>query len=261
VTHFLELGLLERHDDQVQLTLLGRACGQASLAFDSGMRLIEVIRSTSGRELTAFKLVGLIQMLPEADSLYTPVRKKARTESIRVSQAASRFGETVVQALRQWVGDEIAFWGRCKRAAILAEWMEGASIQEIERTFSVPFGGQVQSGDITRFADATRFHLRSARQILSALLTMTPEQEIEFDLVGRQLEFGVPADLVPLMEPPLLLSRGETLALGNAAVRSREALAKLESGFLTAILGERRAKAVQFALASISGQQAEAAAA
>jgi hypothetical protein len=186
VAQFLELGLLERHDDQVQLTLLGRACGQSSLAFDSSTRLIEAIRSTSGRELTAFRLVGLIQMLPEADSLYTPVRKKARTEGIRVSQAASRFGDSVVQALRRWVGDEIAFWGRCKRAAILADWMEGVSIQEIERSFSVPFGGQVQSGDITRFADATRFHLRSARQILSALLTMTPEQEVEFDLIGRQ---------------------------------------------------------------------------
>ena len=34
VSQFLELGLLERRDDQVQLTLLGRACGQSSLAFD-----------------------------------------------------------------------------------------------------------------------------------------------------------------------------------------------------------------------------------
>jgi helicase len=261
VAQFLQFGLLERHDDQVQLTLLGRACGQSSLAFDSGMRLIEAIRSTSGSELTAFKLVGLIQMLPEADSLYTPVRKKARTEGIRVSQVASRFGDTVVQALRRWVGDEIAFWGRCKRAAILADWMEGASIQEIERSFSVPFGGQVQSGDITRFADATRFHLRSARQILSALLTMTPEQEIEFDLIGRQLEFGVPAALVPFMEAPFLLSRGETLALGNVGLRSREALAKLESGALTAIFGERRAKAVQLALASTSRHEQDSAAA
>ena len=90
---------------------------------------------------------------------------------------------------------------------------------------------------------------------------MTPEQEIEFDLIGRQLEFGVPADLVPLMEAPFLLSRGETLALGSAGVRSRETLANLESGALTAILGERRANAVQLALASISGQQPDAAAA
>jgi hypothetical protein len=113
----------------------------------------------------------------------------------------------------------------------------------------------VQSGDIARFADSTRFHLRSARQILSALLRMTPEQEIEFDLIGRQLEFGVPAALVPFMESPLALSRGETLALANAGVRSHEALAKLESSALTAIIGATRAKAVQLALASSRGEQ------
>jgi hypothetical protein len=63
------------------------------------------------------------------------------------------------------------------------------------------------------------------------------------------------------MEPPILLSRGETLALGNAGVRSREALAKLESGALTAIIGERRGKDIQLALASMAGEQADAAAA
>jgi len=120
--------------------------------------------------------------------------------------------------------------------------------------FSVPFGGQVQSGDIIRFADGTRFHLRSARQILSALLTMTSEQEAEFDMIGRQLEFGVPAALVPLVEAPLMLSRGEALALGNAGVRSREALARIGSSALVAILGESRAKSVLAALASNSQQ-------
>jgi hypothetical protein len=90
---------------------------------------------------------------------------------------------------------------------------------------------------------------------------MTPEQELEFDLIGRQLEFGVPAQLVPFMEAPFLLSRGETLALGTAGVRSREALAKTEDAALTAILGENRAKAVKLALAALSSQERRTAAA
>jgi hypothetical protein len=49
---------------------------------------------------------------------------------------------------------------------------------------------------------------------------MTPKQEAEFDLIGRQLEFGVPAALVPFMETPSVLSRGEVLALGNAGLLS-----------------------------------------
>ena len=38
---------------------------------------------------------------------------------------------------------------------------------------------------------------------------MTPDQEAEFDLIGRQREFGVQ-----------VLSRGEALALGNAGLGS-----------------------------------------
>ena len=103
----------------------------------------------------------------------------------------------------------------------------------------------MQSGDIQRFADATRFHLRSAHQIIAALLSMTPEQETEFEQVARRLEFGIPADLIELMQPPLLLSRGETLALANAGVRSRSALARAELPMLKRIVGERRAAAIQ----------------
>ena len=42
---------------------------------------------------------------------------------------------------------------------------------------------------------------------------MTSEQEAEFALIDRELEFGVPAALVPFMETRLVLSRGELLAL------------------------------------------------
>ncbi|MGH7918058.1 MAG: hypothetical protein ACREQE_11355 [Candidatus Binataceae bacterium] len=47
---------------------------------------------------------------------------------------------------------------------------------------------------------------------------MTPKQEAEFDSIGRQLEFGGPAVLVPFMETPLVHSLEEALALGNAGL-------------------------------------------
>jgi len=47
---------------------------------------------------------------------------------------AATYGPVGLRVLRRWVDDEIAFWGRCKRAAILADWMDGVSIQEIERS-------------------------------------------------------------------------------------------------------------------------------
>ncbi|MGY3347175.1 MULTISPECIES: DEAD/DEAH box helicase [unclassified Bradyrhizobium] len=237
VQQFVQLGLLERHDDKVQLSLLGRACGQSSLSFDSAMRLIEAVRSIPSDELSAFRLVGLLQMLPEADRLYTPVRKKARIESARVDDARRSFGHLIIQALQRLVPDEYAFWARCKRAAILGDWMVGASIQDIEQKYTVPFGGQVQSGDILRYADGTRFHLYSAHQILSALLAMNESREREFDQVLGQLEYGVPTDLIPMMVRPFLLSRGEVLALADRGVRSVEVLLQTSEAVLQDTLG------------------------
>lgn len=240
INHFVQLGLLERHDDEVQLTLLGRACGQSSLSFDSAMRLIEAVRAIVPSELSAFRLVALLQMLPEADRLYTPVRKNARVESTRINDARTTFGQTVVQALQRWVADEFSFWARCKRAAILGDWMLGTSMQGIEQRYSVPFGGQIQSGDVQRYADGTRFHLHSAHQILSALLAMNPAQEAEFESVLTQLEFGVPADLVPMMKRPLFLTRGECLTLAAGGVRGLPELIQTNRATLVEILGPRR---------------------
>jgi helicase len=240
VSHFVQLGLLERHDGEVQLTLLGRACGQSSLSFDSAMRLIEAVRAIPLSELSAFRLVALLQVLPEADRLYTPVRKNARVESTRINDARTRFGQTVVQALQRWVADEFSFWARCKRAAILGDWMLGTAMQAIEQRYSVPFGGQIQSGDVQRYADGTRFHLHSAHQILSALLATNPAQEAEFESVLTQLEFGVPADLIPMMRRPLFLTRGESLALAARGVRGLAELIQTSREILVEILGPRR---------------------
>jgi helicase len=245
VAQFLQLGLLERNVDEVQLSLLGRACGQSSLSFESSMRLIEAIRAIPPAELSAMRLVAVLQVLPEADRLYTPIRKNARSESARIADATAAFGYAVVQALQRWVPDEFAFWARCKRAAILSDWIAGAQVQSIERRFSIPFGGQIQLGDIQRYADSTRFYLQSAHKILAALLAIDQDKEREFEDIASQLEFGVPADLVDLMKSPLGLSRGECLALAANGLRSRTAIRDVPSEMLEGLLGRRRAAQIK----------------
>lgn len=259
VAHFLQLGLLERLEGKVQLTLLGSACGQSSLSFDSAMRLIESVRGIPASELSAFNLVGLLQVLPEADRLYTPVRKRSRVESVRITDAVSIFGRAVVQALQRWVADEFAFWGRCKRAAILGDWMQGSTIQTIEKRYSVPFGGQIQNGDIQRYADGTRFHLQSAHQILSALLGMDSAKELEFESIISQLEFGVPPEMTIFMRAPFSLSRGECLSLAERGIRSPLELTAAAMELLTDVLGKRRAADIKDACAAAESATATAA--
>jgi helicase len=99
VAQFVTLGLLERQGDDVQLTLLGRACGQSNLSFESAMRLIEAAKSIPPAELSAFSLIGLLQILPEADDTYTPVGlKKTRKASMRINDASTSFGPPPLRA-------------------------------------------------------------------------------------------------------------------------------------------------------------------
>jgi replicative superfamily II helicase len=83
----LRLELLEtaeRDDGQyVQLTLLGRACGRSGLAFESAMRLVELLRRLRPEDLTPERLMAILQILPESDGGYTPVMRRGRAESVR----------------------------------------------------------------------------------------------------------------------------------------------------------------------------------
>jgi hypothetical protein len=161
---------------------------------------------------------------------------------MRVTQATGYYGHQVVNVLSQWVGGETEFWGRCKRSVILADWMQGVAVREIETRYSIPFAAEIQLGDIQRFANTTRFHLRSAHQILAALITIGLEEEAKFEAVHNQLEFGVPAEALTLMKPPFSFTRGEYLAAAGQGLGSVEALRQATLQHLEQNFGVERAK-------------------
>jgi helicase len=69
----IRLRLVEQEIDNVQLTLLGCACGESSLSFRSAMRLVDFVQSVGAQGITAEQLMALVQALPESDSNYTPM--------------------------------------------------------------------------------------------------------------------------------------------------------------------------------------------
>ena len=163
VARLLQAGLAEQEGDLVHLTLLGRACGSSSLSFESGMRLIELMRPLDAARTEPLQVLGIVQVLSEMDGIYTPVMKRGGSESVRPSEAMQRFGHTLVQGLQRYCRDEFEYWARCKRASLLYDWIEGTPVDELERRFSTtPFGGAISYGDIVRIADGARFHMRSA---------------------------------------------------------------------------------------------------
>jgi hypothetical protein len=233
----IELGLVEKEALALRLTLLGRACGQSSLALPSAMRLVELLRAT-GPTLNPEQLLALIQALPESDGGYTPLMRKGQKEAVRPTQAAQRFGPAVIRLLQRYVDDQHDFWARCKRAAILGDWIAGVPVAQIEPEYSAtPFQGKIGYGDIRRFADASRFHLRAAYHIAAALSVEYGAQGAEIDVLIKRLEVGLPADALGLLSLPIQLDRGGYLALYRRGARRVADVWTLGDKDLLAVLG------------------------
>ena len=238
VARLLQAGLAERDGDLIHLTLLGRACGSSSLSFESGLRLIELMRPLDAARTEPLQVLGIVQVLSEMDAVYTPILKRGRSESRRPSEATQRFGHVLVQGLQRHCGDEFEFWARCKRASLLYDWIDGTPVDELERRYSTtPFGGAISYGDIIRIADGTRFHMRSAHQILSILFPDQPMFLSRLDKLLNRLEFGLPEEALSLTAISLPLTRGQYLALFASGCATVENAMNLTVEKLAACIG------------------------
>jgi len=238
----LTLDLVEQEREYIQLTLLGRACGRSALSFESALRLVELLKGIQPADLTAEKLVALLQVLPESDNGYTPMMRRGRTEAVRPQEAARRYGSDTARLLQKYARDEFDYYARCKRAALLWDWIHGVPVDEIEGRYTPnPYQGRIGHGDVRKFADTTRFHLRSAYQIASIMLLGQGPDEEAIEAMLRQLEVGIPADALGLLSLPVALSRGEYLALCGVNVKAPDALWALSEDQIEQILGSSRA--------------------
>ncbi|PJZ49205.1 DEAD/DEAH box helicase [Leptospira saintgironsiae] len=223
VERLLQLELAELEGDFIHLTLLGRACGSSSLSFESSMRLVEILKEIDTSKISPVHLLGILQVLNELDSIYTPLMKRGQSESLRVSDASKRYDLNVIQSLKRYCHDQFQFWARCKRASILFDWINGEHIEVIEKYYTAnPYQGTISYGNIASIAEGTRFHLRSAHKILSTLLLDTPDFLSELDIILQQLEFGLPRDALFLLKLEIPLTRGQYLALFSAGCRKIE---------------------------------------
>lgn len=239
VTRMIDLGLIDVEGEKVSLSLLGRACGQSSLAFESAMRLIEIVNALPSGLTTATNLMALMQGLPAEEMGYTPLAKGMR-ESSRMGQATQRFGAEIVRLLQRYAQDQAEFYARCKRASILFDWTNGVSTERIENEFSTSaFAGRIEYGDIRGFADLTRFHLQSASNILAVLLLDANPQD-ELNALMKQLEVGIPSSAVELLKLPIPLRRGEYMKLARSGITSPAEVWEMDEAKLISLLGKAR---------------------
>jgi len=246
VERLTQAGLAEREADMVNLTLLGRAVGNSSLSFESGLRLVELMRGFDAGQTSASHVLAVVQVLEEMDEVYTPIMKRGRSESVRVNDVIQRYGRNAASLLQKYCHDEMDVWRRCKRAAILHDWIAGRSVAELERHYTTnPYQGSISYGDVTRIAEGTRFHLRSAHQILSALWPEHAAFLEALDQVLSRLEFGLPGEALGLLRLPVTLTRGQYLTLHAAGVTAADAVIALPDAQLAACVGPMAAAALR----------------
>jgi len=245
VDRMLQAGLAERQGDLIHLTLLGRACGASSLSFESSLRLVELLGHINAAQTSPVLVLAMIQVLDEMDAVYTPVMKRGQSESARAGAVAERYGHQMAQTLQRYCRDQFGYWARCKRAALTYDWIEGTPVEVLEKRYSTtPVAGAIAYGNIIGIADATRFHLRSAHQILSTLFPGELQFLAGLDEILQRLEFGLPARALPLATLRVRLTRGQCLTLLSAGIASEAELDALSDERLQDYLG--RATAVAF---------------
>ncbi len=235
------LGLLDEEGGQVSLSLLGRACARSSLAFRSCLRLVDLLRR-HGNAVLVRDLMMLIQSLPESDDAYTPIMPRAGVEKDRPRQLAMKVGQGIVRELQRYVNDDKDYLKRCKRSLVLLDWVEGVPTSEIESRYSpTPYQGKVGLGDIRRFADVTRFHLRAASEIARLMFIANGPSEEDTERLLRSLELGIPGDQLVMLDLPMSWTRGELLGLREMGVKTPADLWATPPTPVHLFLGEERA--------------------
>src|SRR3989442_7905058 len=100
------------------------------------MRFVEFVRGLDVSRMTPERLMALVQALPEADSGYTPVFKKGAKESANVTRTSTRYGREVAELLRRYADDMYGYYGRCKRAALLWDWIAGVAVETLQDRYN-----------------------------------------------------------------------------------------------------------------------------
>ena len=235
--HMLEFGLLEKEMGCVRLSLLGRACGKSYLKLRSAMRLVELLRRSTHGTMTAETLLALIHMLPEFDDEFTPLSRRRHQEAIWQGHIVQHYGPEIATELQWGASDNMTYYARCKRVAVLRAWINGSPIGEIERTFTVDRYNNIGAGHIRSFAEFARFHLTAAFEIANVVLLGQGPSADDVEKLLAQLEAGIPAIALGLLDFPISLGRGTYLALYQAGIVQSAAVWELTEERLREIVG------------------------
>jgi replicative superfamily II helicase len=175
-SQLVSANLVEAQDGGYRLTPLGRFTGESGVHVDSILRLVHVLRGSSG--LNSVGLIAAAQLTNELDDVFLPVNARAR--NTEVPRWPSVLGQqqvpaALVRALQMTAQDTTQAVRRAKRAAAAAYWINGLPIEtiELQLTQHLPQRGGV-AGAVRSIADRTRDLLPAVAAVIRELAPDAP---------------------------------------------------------------------------------------
>ena len=219
IDEMVSAGLIDRSDDQLSMTPLGKACGAASFDIQSSLRLISILNQDGGFVDDPLKLALVIQALPAFDDVYVKQVKNGESERLT---SLDMEAPGVRRFLEAHARDHVDITRRAKRALIVLSWLRGDPIESIEAAMTRNGWADVRAGDVRRIADSTRFHLASAIEIAAVAAPGRDQLQEHAEMVLKRFDLGLSEDMLALADSAQRLTRGEIIALHAIGVTTLE---------------------------------------
>lgn len=234
--------LIEAGDDtRYRLAPLGQLAGESGTHVVSIIRLVDALRLPFVG-LDDSTLIALAQITRELDDVYLPLNRRSKNKEPQRWIGGLQQEGVPTRLLQIGAHEQTTITLRAKKAAACLLWMSGRSRQEIERHLMQHMRERVAAGAVNQVRSRT---IDLLPVVISAteILRDVDLSEHQGDLMLR-LEFGIPADLLPLARvSDGLLTRSEYLSLHEAGVVTPEMLAKAKLEDLGRLLGGNKTKA------------------
>ena len=230
-------GLLSSDPSGIDLTELGTYVSQSGLRVSSAARVARVLRAVNPAALNRVTIIAAAQLTDEAATARPPVNGRGWQR-----EQATYFGELqrhgiAGPVLAAFPGPERKTAAeRAKRAVACIWWMAGVPVGRIEQQLMQHMPSKDAAGATRASADRTQSVVGTVIDIARCL---HPDARLDdlARLLPVQLEFGIPAELVPLAQRAgAALGRTDYLLLASRSLADPAAILDADDDVLLSCL-------------------------
>jgi helicase len=239
----LGAGLLSSGPSGIELTEFGTYVSQGGLRVSSAMRVASALRAVNPAALNRVTIIAAVQLTDEAATARVPVNGKGwQREQATYCDELKRHGIAgpvlaALPGLERKTATE-----RAKRAAACMMWMAGTPVSSIEQQLTRHMRYKDAAGATRASADRTQSVVGTIIDIARSLHPGARLDDLA-RLLPVQLEFGIPAELVPLARcAGSALGRMDYLRLASQSFADPAAVLNADDAVLLSCLNSDSSK-------------------